>query len=240
MKLLKLTIVISLFFLLTTNAQKSSTILNSEIAVLVGPTFMQTDYGGSNSGIDFGVAYIADFSESKYENSGFFTWLADHTKTRLEISFSNVDLEFDSDFTESGTEAAKFRGMTGNVKQFNVGIFGEWYFKSLLQNYNSKFQPYFLTGISSTSADVSIDVGNAGLPSIYNDNNLFVGNNSAISFTYGLGARVKIDNNFDIIAEGRFQPFLSDEIDGIDTDIAGDDSEDTQSIFKIGAVYRFN
>jgi len=230
------------------NLKAQNTIINNEIGVFLGPVFMQSDYGesgsfssaSSNVGMDFGIAYIADFSDSRY-TSKVFAWLSDHMKTRLELSFSKVKLEHDGIRINEGTQTQidQFKGMKGEVKFLNFGGFGEWYFKSLTRS-ASKFQPYLLTGISYSSAKSSVSFDpTVGLPSVYTADRVVTGSNNGISFTYGLGARYKLDD-VDLIMEGRLQPFLSDEIDGIDTDISADENNDSLVIFKIGAIFHLN
>jgi hypothetical protein len=242
MKFIKNTIAaIILVSFLNVNAQ--NTIIDSEIGILVGPVFMQTDYltsASSEVGIDFGVAYIADFSPSRYKSKAL-TWIANHMKTRVELSFSKVKLQHDINELEgSELKISQFEGMRGDVKILNFGVFGEWNFLSLTKT-ASKVRPYFLTGISYTSADSSVSFdSNVGLPSVYTaQDRLFLDKNNAVSFTNGLGLRFKL-LDVDLVAEGRFQSFLSDRIDGIDTDISDDKSNDAQVLFKIGAIFHLN
>lgn len=242
-------IIFSLLLISFSCLKAQNTIINSELGVLVGPVFMQTDYGeagnfkssSSNVGIDFGVAYVADFSDSRF-NSNAFSWLADHMKTRVELSFSKVNLEHDGVNVEEGSEASinQFKQMKGDVKLFNIGIFGEWYFMSITRS-SSKIQPYFLTGLSYSSAKASISFGDAGVPEIYNGVGNFASDdkNAGISFSYGLGLRYKLDD-IDLVAEGRFQPFLFDEVEGLTPTVGGNQNNDSQVLFKVGAIFHLN
>lgn len=243
-------IIFSLLLVSFSNLKAQNTTINSELGILVGPVFMQTDYGESgnfksstsNVGIDFGVAYVADFSDSRYQSNAF-AWLADHMKVRAELSFSKVNLEHDGINIEEGTENSinQFKGMTGDVKLFNIGFFGEWYFMSITKS-SSKIQPYFLTGLSYSSAKSSVSFGDAGIPDVYyplDDNFASSDSNSGISFNLGLGLRYKLED-IDLVAEGRYQSFLSDEIEGLDPDIAGNKNNDSQVLFKVGAIFHLN
>ncbi|MCF6350148.1 MAG: hypothetical protein L3J23_03835 [Flavobacteriaceae bacterium] len=220
---------------------QNETIINSEIGILFGPVFMQTDYltdSSSKAGVDFGVAYIANFSPSRYK-SKVLSWIVDHVKARVELSFSRVKLEHDLNRIENlGLNSNQFEGMRGNVKLFNFGVFGEFNFLSLLKT-KSKVHPYLLVGGSYTSANSSVIFdSNVGAPPIYT-NSLFLGKNNVASLTSGLGLRFKL-TDVDLIAEGRFQSFFSDRVEGIDTDVIGDENNDTQILFKIGAVFYLN
>ncbi len=249
MKLFK-TLLVAFLFIAFINTNAQNTIVNSEVGVFLGPVFMQTDFGESgefssdtnNVGFDFGVAYIMDFTESRY-NSKFFTWMSEHYKQRFEISFSKTNLEHNNAPVESSNEvtAAKFKGMTGEVKLFNFGGFGEWYFMNLNKT-SSKLEPYFLTGISYTSSKVSFDFENGNpynaIDFSSNSNDLSNDMNT-ISFTYGLGVRYKLDN-VDLVAEGRLQSFNSDDIDGLTPQGSGNENNDSQVLFKIGAIFHLN
>lgn len=244
MKFIKgIIIAIILASYIDTNAQDSAiknTIITNEIGVFLGPVFMQTDYltesTNTGTGVDFGVAYIADFSNSRYKSKAF-AWISDHMKTRVELSFSKVNLEHDD---VAGPESNRFKAMTGDTKLFNFGVFGEWYFMSLTKK-ALKFQPYFLTGASYTSAKSSLSYDiSLGLPTVYTTaDRLFIEKNSAVSFTNGLGFRYKLDD-VDFVAEGRYQAFLSDRIEGIDTDLSDDEHNDSQVLFKFGIVFHLN
>jgi opacity protein-like surface antigen len=244
MKFIKsLLLVIILISFSNLNAQK--TVVNNEIGVFLGPVFMQTDYGESgefssatnNVGVELSIAYIMDFTDSRY-NSKTFAWLSDHMKAGIELSFSKVNLEHNNAPVEEGSAAsiAQFKGMTGDVKLFNIGTFGEWYFMSLTRS-TSKIQPYLLTGLSYSSAKSSINF-DSGIPynleDFANDDK-----NNALSFSYGLGARYKL-NDLDIVVEGRFKSFLSDEIEGLEPQGPGNKNNDSSVSFKIGTIFHLN
>lgn len=249
MKLFKTLLIVFLFISFANTNAQSSTVVNSEVGVFLGPAFMQSDFGesgeisssSSNVGFDFGVAYIMDFTKSRYD-SKFLTWMSEHYKQRFEISFSKTDLEHDGAPIENGSDLsiAQFEGMTGEVKLFNIGAFGEWYFINL-NKASSKLAPYFLTGISYTSAKSSFNFEDGIINSPYNILTDFSSDdkNTTISFTYGLGLRYQL-KNVDLVAEGRFQAFNSDDIDGLAPATTGNKNNDSQVLFKIGAIFHLN
>ena len=217
--------------------------INDEVGVFLGPTFMQTDYGeaknfGSsinNTGFGFGIAYIADFSDSR-ANSGFGRTFSQHVKLRAELSYAKANFAYDGLPVESvNAETAKFKAMKGTTKLLNLGLFTEIYIFNL--NNESKLQPYLLGGVSYTSANPSLK-SSLAYPSIYlpEDENIFMEKQSVFSLTGGVGTRYKLDD-IDIVFEYRFNSFFSDRIEGLDSDFSGDKHNDAQTLFNLGVVF---
>ncbi len=243
MKALKIIICI-LVISVKINAQ---TVINSEIGVYLGPTFMQTDYGEAhnfksstnNGGFGYGIAYVAAFSNSKY-NSIVFSTISKHLKERFEFSFSKTRFEYDGAPVNnlSSPEYENYKAMKGETKLYNFGLLSEIYFLSL--EHHSKFQPYFITGMSYTSATPSLKttkpLPNAFLPE---SDNVFLEKQNVFSFTSGLGFRYKL-NNIDFLLESRYNPFFSDRIEGLDANVDADKNNDTQVIFNIGIVFHLD
>jgi hypothetical protein len=254
MKYLKNILLITvLFSLLSINAQDKATdrsknlVIISEVGIVLGPTFIQSDYGENddfssdtaNSGIGFGAMYVADFSASRYK-SKFLSFMTDHMKTRVELSFTKVNLEHTGAVIEEGAQADRFRAMKGETKIFNIGVYGDFHFLSLTKS-KSNFQPYFSSGLvySSVSPDVVSPQDQSLLPTAFQNLGDDLDTQSVISFAYGLGTRYKL-KDVDILVESRFQAFLSDKIDGIDTEIPGDKNEDSLVLFNVGVVFHLN
>jgi len=242
MKNIKITVLLGL---LLTNSLifSQGIIINDEVGVFLGPTFMQTDYGEAenfsstmnNTGFGFGIAYIADFSDSR-SNSGFGSAFTEHVKLRAELSYSKANFAYDGLPIEgSNSESAKFRAMEGTTKLLNLGLFTEIYIFNL--NNKSKLQPYFLGGISYTAANPSLK-STLAYPSIYlpEEDNIFMEKQNTFSLTGGVGTRYKLDD-IDILFEYRFNAFTSDRIEGLDSDFSGDKNNDAQTIFNLGIVF---
>ncbi|MEE9349241.1 MAG: OmpA family protein [Flavobacteriaceae bacterium] len=241
---MKLVYTFILLSIINLNAQNKIN-LHNEIGVFVGNSFMQTDYGeaksfksaSNNTGINFGLAYIADFSESKFD-SKLFRFFSSHSKTRLELSYTKVDFEYDGKpVSNTHSQYQNFSAMKGSSKLINFGIIGEFYLRSIKKH--KKFQPYLISGISFSSVKPEL-VSNLPLPTIYMPTieNVFLEQQRVLSFTYGFGSRYRI-KNIDLLFEGRFNPFLSDKIEGLDSNISGDKHNDSQVIFNFGLVYHF-
>ncbi len=228
------------------NAQKGM-VVGNEIGIYLGPTFMQTDYGEANNfkssvnngGFGYGIAYIADFSNSKF-NSKLFSFISKRLKTRIEFSYSKTLFEYDGAPVENpnNPEYKNFKAMKGKTKLYNFGAFSEIYFLSL--KHSSKFQPYFITGISYSIANPSLKTTEA-LPSAFTpeNENVFLEQQNVVSFSSGLGLRYKL-NTIDFLIESRFNSFFSDRIEGLDSNVTADNNNDTQVIFNIGIVFHLN
>ncbi len=242
MKNLKITMLLGLIlsssFLVSQNM-----VINDEVGIFLGPTFMQTDYGEAenfsstmnNTGFGFGIAYIADFSDSRV-NSGFGRAFSQHVKLRAELSYYKANFAYDGLPVEgTNSEAARFKAMEGTTRLLNLGLFTEVYIFNL--NNESKLQPYFLGGISYSSANPSLK-SSLAYPSIYlpEEENIFMEKQNIFSLTGGLGTRYKLDD-IDILFEYRFNAFMSDRIEGLDSDFSGDKNNDAQTIFNLGIVF---
>ena len=240
-------IILTLLFILISsnyllNAQNTN--INNEVGVFLGPIFMQTDYGQAknfnssinNKGFGFGIAYIADFSNSK-TNSGIKRFFTEHTKLRLELSYSKTNFSYDGKPVENERpQSDRFKSMKGNTKLLNIGVFSEIYpINTVLSE--KKLHPLVLLGASYVSAKPSLK-SSMELPSIFLpvEENVFLDKQSTLSFTAGLGARYKLDD-MDFVLEYRFNMFMSDRIEGLDSDISGDNNNDSASIFNLGVIF---
>lgn len=228
-------------FYTTLNAQ--NIVVSNELGVFLGPTFMQTDYGEAeqfdssinNTGFSFGVAYIADFSSSRL-NSGFGRAFTEHVKLRGELSYMRASFAYDGKPTESlNTESALFKAMKGNTKILSIGIFTEINVFNL--NNDKKLQPYLILGGSYSSVDPNLE-SSLTLPSIYlpEEDYVFMEKQNVFSYSGGIGTRYKLDE-IDIVFEYRLTNYTSDKVEGLESSIAGNKNNDTQTNFNIGVVF---
>jgi len=233
-----------LFSVLTIAKAQNS--INHEIGVFLGPSFMQTDYGEAeqfkssinNTGFGFGIAYIADFSDARL-NSTLGRAFSEHVKLRAELSYMKANFAYDGRPVDNpSVEQNRFKAMEGSTKLLNLGLFTEIFVFNLTED--KKLQPYVLLGASYTSVRPSLK-SSLPYPSIYlpEEDNIFMEKQNVFSFTGGVGTRYKLDE-VDIVFEYRFQAFMSDRIEGLDSDISGDKYNDAQTIFNIGIVFELD
>ncbi len=246
MKVLKYALLM-IFAISFSKISAQSTIVNGEVGVYLGPTFFQGDYGeadnfkssSSNVGIGFGIAYVMDFSDSRYR-SNFFSTLADHVKERIEFSYAKIKLDHNPiPIKDTHPEYANFEAMKGETKITNLGLISEIYISSITRN-ASKLKPYLLTGISMSWASPDVN-SSMPIPSVYvtGDQKIFLEKQSALSFSYGVGTRYSLDD-VDLVLEMNMRSFLSDRIDGLDPEVPGDKSNDSTVSFRFGAVFHLD
>ncbi len=246
MKVLKYALLV-IFAISFSKIFAQNTIVNGEVGVYLGPTFFQGDYGeadnfkssSSNVGVGFGIAYVMDFSDSRYR-SNFFSTLADHVKGRFEFSYARIKLDHNPiPVTETSPEYDNFKEMKGEVKLMNLGFMTEIYISSITRS-ASKFKPYLLTGVSMSWANPDIN-SSILIPSVYTtgDQKIFLEKQSSLSFSYGVGARYAL-NDVDLVFEMNMQSFMSDRIDGLDPEVPGDKSNDSAVSFRFGAIFHLD
>lgn len=245
MKFLKF-IIGGALILATQNINAQNMVIDDEIGVFLGPTFMQTDYGEAhqfdssinNTGFGFGFAYIADFSSSR-THSNFGRMFSEHVKLRVELSYVKANFSYDGRPVEvPNVQQDRFKAMEGSTKLLNLGLFSEIYLKNIVDE--KKLQPYMLLGVSISSVKPSLK-SSLALPNIYlpEEENVFMENQTVLSFTGGLGTRYRLDD-VDIVFEYRFNAFMSDKVEGLDSNIPADKNNDTQTIFNLGVVFKLN
>ncbi len=238
------TFFLAFFILFLFNSKAQNTIINHELGVFLGSNYMQTDYGEAkkfssatnNVGFSFAGAYIADFSDSRL-SSPVFSFLADHVKERLELSYSAVNFEYDGlPIEPTNAEFINYAAMKGNTKMLNLGLFSEIYIFSIREE-KYKLEPYFITGFSYSSISPSLETTQP-LPNIFTptNDNVFLNKQKVFSLTYGVGTRYRLDE-VDIVFESRFNSFLSDRVEGLDSNVLGDNNNDSQVIFNLGVVF---
>lgn len=235
-----------------------------EIGVVAGSVTMQTDYGErfhfpSSTPTTFGVALVhyLSFYGSNYNWRNGASYFSDHFKVRSEISYYfNNSLEHKGRYIQPNTDfAAKLRAMSGTTKIFNVGMQLEYYFKNLedyglLFNTGDKFAPYVSLGAQYNSYTPTFETSYGSgdwrndptiLPKPWQQNAIFPEKGTTFSFTSSIGTRYKL-NNFDLVAEAKWQYFFSDKIEGLDAprDVSGSKYNDTLIFFNVGIIYNLS
>lgn len=248
----KLVIFILLVSFTNSNAQLD---LSHEFGFFTGPVVFQSDYGESShlpssTATSFGIAAVhyLSFYGNNYNWRNGASYFSDHFKLRTEISYYfNNSFEHKGRYVDQGNAVAEqLKAMTGKTKIFNIGTQLEYYFKNLedyglLFNTVDRFAPYISAGVQYNSFDPEVtntpdgglDVGN--LPAKWQDN-IYLNPDTTFSLTFGLGTRYKLDR-FDVVADGRFQYFLSDKIDGLDQVDGSSKNNDTLILFSVGVVF---
>ena len=217
---------------------------------------MQTDYGERNhfpssNATTFGVALVhyLSFYGNNYNWRNGASYFSDHFKLRTEFSYYfNNDLKHKGQYVENQNSVigAQLRAMTGATKIYNVGSQLEYYFKNLedyglLFNTADKFAPYVSAGFYYSRFDAELtNDGNGGLnvanlPQKWREH-FYIEPDQTFSFTLSAGTRYKL-NNIDLVADARWQYFLSDKVDGLDQVDGSSKFNDTLIFFSVGVIF---
>ena len=261
-KLLPLAIVfISLLYSTTAYTQSG---LSHEAGVTFGAASYQTDFGQRNdfpsanaSTMTFGVTYYLKFFGSQYSWRSGSSYFSSHFKLKTEFNYMNNK----SIRHEGGLEKIeKFKSMTGEIQMYNIGTNLEFYFfdiedyASYYQN-DSQLNPFINIGIHYSFYKPTILFDDkpllfdevegyyqlADLKESWADpESIYLEDDATFAASVGAGIRYSI-SDVDLILEGRWQHFFSDQVDGLDdtTPATASDYNDTMVIVNFGVVYVF-
>lgn len=237
---------------------------SQEVGVVIGPADFRSDYGqrnnfetnSGNTGINFGIVHYLNFSYRADCNCYTpDTFINDHIKLKTELSWTKVNLNHFGEYQEGTTdEAARLRGHTGKVNNFDIGMEIEYYPLSIrsFQGYGYSFAPFISLGTNMTfynpvvetnyvNASGTNDVGN-----ITDPNNFFpdwepgsISNEkgSTFSFTASVGARYKLTLLSDLVVALRWKYYGSDWIDGLNHQLDSNQSNDWMVWVNFGYIY---
>lgn len=227
--------------------------MSHEVGISFGPVTMQSDYGErhhlpSSTATSFGVAasHYLSFYGSNYNWRNGASFFSDHFKLKTDISYyTSTNLEHKGKYVDASQispQNDKLRAMKGSTKLLNFGTQLEFYFKNLedyglLFNTSDKFAPYASIGVQYSSFDPEA-TSDLAFPEPWQSGGLFLDKDTSFSLTFGLGTRYKM-NDFDLVAEARYQYFFSDRIDGLDAphEVSGNKFNDTLIYFSVGVIY---
>lgn len=249
------------FFLISISYSQSS--VSSEVGVFFGPSFFQTDFGDSgdfsssnSSSLAFGATHYLKFFGSQYNWRSGTSFFSEHFKLKTEFLYINrTSLKHTGKSSKGSSEnSQKLRDMTGNINMYNIGTNLEFYFFQL-EDYTAFFanknaiNPFVNIGIHYTFFDPDIlvkGVSIEGDPIPYTqlipkwqEGAINLEKSSTFGVSGGAGVRFGLDA-FDLVVEGRYQYFFSDNIDGLNApDDPANKNNDSMILLNIGVVYVF-
>ena len=250
-------VVLSLIlFLLTSNS--SAQIGNSfDVGVSFGAISIQSDYGergNINSGLTGNIGYTTSIVLYKnfYDREVYWNtrseWIQEHLKLKAEVRFFKTNLKHFGSYSEGDSDAAVLlRAMHGSSSVINFGGGIEYHFISLTDflsdNQNQIFSPYVSVGgmFGLSKATVSSDLGNIeGNPSLlitaYQDNAIYTEREQVVSLVFGVGTRIKMSRNTDLILDTRWQDYFSDRVDGLAPTLDANKYSDWTYAMSVGIV----
>lgn len=222
------------FSILNSNHAQSS--LAYEIGIIAGPSILKSDFGErhdsstnfGNNGFGVGFVHYTNFAY----NSGYYTYLKEHVKVRIELSFNNTQLEHFGKWVDNskGLAHEQLKNMEGKTFTINHGIQLEYYpfqeisvyernigtvspYLSFGAQYN-----YYMTKVYSTNG--TLGTAEATFPKylVPSDGRQYgfsSENKSTWSLVYGAGIRYNLSPLSDLVLDGRLQYFGSDWVDGV-------------------------
>lgn len=236
---------------------------SNELGFYGGATTFFTDFGErsyhtqvKNSSFHIGAVHYFNFAYR--DNYGRYTrkkWFNDHFKVRSDLFFTYIgNLQHEGglvDESQTSRVADQLRAMSGELGLFSISSQMEFYpfsIRSFSDDIRNNFyvHPYISVGlgyavfnrhVSSTLGPINTPVSTPPefLGGIVN------GSGSEWSLVTNIGFRYKLNPMADIIVEGRWQAFFSDDIDGIDDNSRNSvEHADYLLSFSIGYVYYLN
>jgi hypothetical protein len=260
-KLLPIFIVLFSFFFYTFGYAQSR--FSHEVGASFGIASFQTDFGESNdfasanaSTFSVGFAHYLKFFGSQYSWRSGSSFFSEHFKLKTEFNYMlNTRVEHEGSYViGSGETATKLRAMTGEIKMYNIGTNLEYYFLEL-EDYSSFYKssgtlnPFISAGVHYSFYDPDIKVNEVtlegqsepytGLIDKWQTGAIYLEKGNTFGVSAGAGIRYSIDT-FDLVLDGRYQYFFSDQVDGLDAPVdPGNKNNDTVIFVNVGIVYVF-
>lgn len=241
---------------------------SNELGVIVGPVAFQSDFGerhdfetnSGNTGIGIGIVHFMNFEyQSGYSK---YTYFNDHFKVRSELSWNRTKLKHFGkwvDPSQTGVNADKLRGHSGESNNFDIGMQLEYFPFSLKEfSYSSySFAPFISFGLHLTSYNPKVfttygDGNSDNLDNFYRPwykytdgtirDTQFVTAKSGIapSIVGGVGTRFKLSYFSDLMLDLRWQHFFNDRIDGLDHKLPSNKSNDYLLWLNFGFIHYFD
>lgn len=234
----------------------------SEIGVVAGPVFFQSDYGArndvtsnfANNGFGIAVFHVANLNDFNRRDGAFIAFLKNHLKLRTELSFQKSDLTHKGRWVEGEPNAGKeqLRAMRGSSAVTNIGMQLEFFpwgtgnFERNTSKYN--FAPYISGGAqySMFKTKSTSTLGPIDSPGVLFSK--YIGatrseSSSTVSLLMSAGGLYKISYQESIILDLRWQYYFSNWVDGLNPNPAiypENNSNDMMFWVSVGYMYRFD
>jgi len=228
--------------------------LNHEIGVSIGAVSIQSDYGQrgdfassyGNVGFGIGVNYFVSFDEYRRSWNERSTFLKNHFRLKLEMSYLKDNFRHYGKYIESlSATSIKMAAMRGSTKIYNLGGQLEYLIFDIMEDH--KLEPYLAMGIYTVFYDPELESAlgdwkdNPSLiPRVYQNGSIHLQKAQTQSFSFGFGTRYRVKRNFSMLADFRWQKFLTNNIDGLDPQIGANKYRDWLLYFQVGAAFKLN
>ncbi|MEE9348597.1 MAG: hypothetical protein V3U80_00965 [Flavobacteriaceae bacterium] len=227
-----------------------------DVGIISGATSMQSDYGerghfGSsyaNMGFGIGGVYYVSYDNFRKQWNDRTTFLKEHLRARLELSFMKTNLIQRGKYTQGNPSFTQYyNSMKGTSNTINYGLQIEYTLFNMSDR--KKIDPYVSFGFLGNSnspklisALGDIETDSNLIPSVYDDG-VFLDKKNSTSLTIGMGARLKpkeFYNKSIYLLDFRWQRFNSDFIDGLSPTLDANKHNDWLLYLSIGYIYNLN
>jgi len=244
------------FMLLSFMHINAQTRFTHEVGLILGAGSMQTDYGARNEfqstfgnfGVAIGAVHYLSFFKSNWERPYF----ADHFKIRSELSYMTNKFKHHGRWVDGKPPENPLRAMHGGNRMFNLGAQLEYYFDSFYEeeqalfndnenNFNPYlsvgfqfdfFKPYVISDLGDWHKDITLLPAKWQLPG-----GVFEGRGTTYSFTLGGGTRYRVNEDWDVVGDVRFQHFFSNKVDGLNAPVEENKNREWLVFLNVGLVY---
>lgn len=238
------------FVILITNSLFSQQ-LKHEIGISAGLISMQTDYGErghlpssvANIGFGIGASYYLSFDEHRIKWNDRATWIKEHLRGKLELSYMSATLKQRGRYVEQDSNGL-LAATSGSTKLLNIGGIMEFNIFSTIEE--RKFEPYISTGgiYSMVTPEFKSSLGDIEanpslIPTAYR-NGLYLEKDKASAFVFGAGSRLTNNNGSVFLIDFRWQRYFSDRVEGIVPQISANKNKDWLFYLNVGMVFRIN
>lgn len=223
--------------------------LKHEIGISAGLISMQTDYGErghlpssvANIGFGIGGSYYLSFDENRNRWSERTTWLKDHLRGKLELSYMGAGLKHRGKYVEN---EGLLKETSGSTKMLNVGgmleinffpssDFRSWKPYASIGGIYSMVTPEFESTLGDIEDNPSL------VPNAYR-NGLYLEKDNASAFVIGAGSRYVKNNGTIFLVDFRWQRYFSDKVEGLVPQISANKHNDWLFYLNVGMVFRIN
>lgn len=247
------TLFLLMLFLFSLGSEKASAQwgVGQEIGVVAGPLAFFSDYGlrynmetnTGNTGWGVGLVHYMNFAYRAdcncYTTDTYFN---DHFKIRSEIDYHQTQLRH---FGELVSKYDELSGMIGSSTVTEIGAHLEWHPFSIRDYtaYAYPFVPFFSLGANFVAFKPTARSTLGPL-----EENLFhafeggvnVESSSTWSIVGGAGARYRLGNSNDIVANAQWRYYFTDFLDGLGHEAPQNKFNDVIFWLNIGYIYYIN
>ncbi len=227
-----------------------------EVGGYIGLASIQTDYGvkneasrnaGDNIGFGIGIVHFLNFYNLNRRWNSNASFFINHFRLRSEISYTTATLKRRLEENQTPNDYNAMQGKT-SIIGFGTGL--EYHFKNIGKSYyrTVKFSPYLFLGISGnySSPSLKYSLGDweqdiSILPSPWNEEEAIdMTSNFSVGINFNVGLRYAFSEKNSIIFDTKWSAYSNDWIDGLNAQVAQNNSRDWSFMLSVGYIINLN